>query len=115
MENKISSRQEEEFRNQKHQFQNKKNTESKNTNIKTTKYQANNFEKQSVKVNTELNKEESNKRTSSKKQRADFLYALNKREINNLNTLFKNMFRNSVTYGYMSPSFKDCKDTLSLI
>ena len=45
-----------------------------------------------------------------KKQRAEFLYALNKREINNLNTLFKNMFRNSVTYGYMSPSFKDCKD-----
>ena len=71
MENKISSRQEEEFRNQKHQFQNKKNTESKNVNIKTTKYQANNFEKQSVKVNTDLNKEESNKRTSSKKQRAD--------------------------------------------
>ena len=71
MENKISSRQEEEFRNQKHQFQNKKNTESKNVNIKTSKYQANNLEKQSVKVNTELNKEESNKRTSSKKQRAD--------------------------------------------
>ena len=71
MENKISSRQEEEFRNKKHQFQNKKNTESKNVNIKTSKYQANNLEKQSVKVNTELNKEESNKRTSSKKQRAD--------------------------------------------
>ena len=71
MENKISSRQEEEFRNKK--FQDKKNvkSQSKDTSKVNKKFQVNTIsEKHSIKEKSETSKE-SLKRLSTKKQRAD--------------------------------------------
>ena len=72
MENKISTRQEEEFRNKK--FQDKKNvTDSiKDASKVNKKFQTNTMpEKHSIKETSENNKEETAKKSSSKKQRAD--------------------------------------------
>ncbi len=71
MENKISSRVEEEFRNKKFQTQKTKNTDANNDLTKNNKFQANNSDKNLAKIDNESKREELAKKTSSKKQRAD--------------------------------------------
>ncbi len=45
-----------------------------------------------------------------KNARSEYLESLNNCDEKKLSELFCNMFRNDVTYGYLSPSFKDIKD-----
>ncbi len=72
MENKISSRQEEEFRNKKFQDKPQTRDNTKETVKVNKKFQANNAtEKLTPKEVSENKKEESSKKSSSKKQRAD--------------------------------------------
>ncbi len=72
MENKISSRQEEEFRNKKFQDIKQTKEQPKENSRVNKKFQTNNVpEKKSPKETTENKKEEATKKSSSKKQRAD--------------------------------------------
>ena len=72
MENKISSRQEEEFRNKKFQGRKQTKEQPKENSRVNKKFQTNNIpEKKLSKEATENKKEEATKKSSSKKQRAD--------------------------------------------
>ena len=72
MENKISSRQEEEFRNKKFQDRKQTKEQPKENSRVNKKFQTNNIpEKKLSKEATENKKEEATKKSSSKKQRAD--------------------------------------------
>ena len=72
MENKISSRQEEEFRNKKFQDRKQTTEQPKENSRVNKKFQTNNIpEKKLPKETTENKKEEATKKSSSKKQRAD--------------------------------------------
>ena len=42
-----------------------------------------------------------------KNKQSNFINALKNRDINKMQKYFSNMFRNEVTYGYLSPSFTD--------
>ena len=70
-ENKISSRQEEEFRNKKIQTKQKKGTETTKKTQQNNKFQTDDLGRLPAKTDGESKREDVNKKTSSKKQRAD--------------------------------------------